>query len=416
MRVSDCPLFSSYLNNKVDIMALDDSSFDFSKEVDRHGTFCTQWDYVQDRFGQADLLPFTISDMDFETAPCITDAIKKRMEHGVLGYSRWNHDTFKSAITEWFKKRYQSEMDSDSIVYGPSVIYIISQLVQQWSQPGDGVLVHSPAYDAFGHMLSANYRQMLTTPLSKIDGHFEINWQHFEAQLSLPKCKILLLCNPQNPTGRVWRLDELKKMAQMCAQHGVKVISDDIHMDMAFDSYTPWSKVAFNDQWALVTSGSKSFNIPALTGAYAFIPNKESRASYLTQLKAAHGLSSPAILSVIAHIHAYQQGDAWLDALKKYLHENLTYVSRQLSIHFPSIDYQVPEGTYLAWIDLNPLHIDMDALQRILISDYKVAIMRGDTYGKEGEGYIRLNVGCPRSKLTKGLEALIMAIKQLQNM
>ncbi|MCF7355291.1 MalY/PatB family protein [Vibrio sp. CK2-1] len=389
--------------------------FDFSRVVDRHGTFCTQWDYVQDRFGQADLLPFTISDMDFETAPCVLDALKQRMEHGVLGYSRWNHEQFKSAVTDWFAKRYDAKLSSEALVYGPSVIYIISQLIQLWSKPGDGVLVHTPAYDAFGNMLSANYRQMLTSPLIKTETSYEIDWSQFEDQAALPQCKILLLCSPQNPTGRVWTLDELQRMAQICQKHNVKVISDDIHMDMAFERYIPWSQVAKDDQWALVSSGSKSFNIPALTGAYAFIPNQEHRDAYLTQLKAAHGLSSPAILGVIAHIAAYQQGEAWLEALKQYLHGNLSYVAEQLGHAFPQLNYQVPQGTYLAWIDLKPLNIDMDALQRLLIEEHKVAIMRGDTYGKEGEGYVRLNVGCPRSKVETGLTALIAAIQTLQH-
>ncbi|GLT13053.1 MalY/PatB family protein [Vibrio algivorus] len=389
--------------------------FDFSRVVDRHGTFCTQWDYVQDRFGQADLLPFTISDMDFETAPCVLEAIKLRMEHGVLGYSRWNHDEFKGAVTRWFAKRYDAKLSSQDLVYGPSVIYIISQLVQLWSKPGDGVLVHTPAYDAFGNMLSANYRQMLTSPLMKTETSYEIDWSHFEAQAALPQCKILLLCSPQNPTGRVWTQDELQRMAEICQKYDVKVISDDIHMDMAFEPYIPWSAVAKDQQWALVSSGSKSFNIPALTGAYAFIPNQEHRDAYLTQLKAAHGLSSPSILGVIAHIAAYQQGEPWLEALKEYLYSNLSYVAEQLGHEFPQLNYQVPQGTYLAWIDLKPLNIDMDELQRLLIEEHKVAIMRGDTYGKEGEGYVRLNVGCPRSKVATGLKALIAAIKTLQH-
>lgn len=388
--------------------------FDFSQVVDRHGTFCTQWDYVQDRFGHADLLPFTISDMDFETAPCVLNAIKARLEHGVLGYSRWNHDEFKSTISGWFERRYQAKIENDHVVYGPSVIYIIAQLILQWSKPGEGVLVHTPAYDAFGNMLSANYRQMLCSPLIKINGSYEIDWVQFEAQAALPQCKILLLCSPQNPTGRVWTEQELNNMADICCRHCVKVISDDIHMDMAFKPYIPWSKVARNDQWALVSSGSKSFNIPALTGAYALIPNDTSRHAYLDQLKAAHGLSSPAILGVIAHIAAYQEGDEWLEALKAYLYANLIYVSEQLNKCLPELNYQVPQGTYLAWLDLNPLNIDMDELQRILIDDYKVAIMRGDTYGKEGQGYIRLNVGCPRSKVEVGVNALLGAINQLK--
>lgn len=388
--------------------------FDFSTPVNRYGTYCTQWDYVQDRFGEADLLPFTISDMDFETAPCIQQALQQRLTHGVLGYSRWNHDDFKQAVTDWFAKRYQAHLDQETLVYGPSVIYIISQLITQWSKAGEGVLVHTPAYDAFGNMLEANQRTLLASPLIKTAQGYEVDWKQFEQQAAREECKVLLLCSPHNPTGRVWRRNELERMADICQRHSVKVISDDIHMDMAYSRYLPWSEVATNKDWALVSSGSKSFNIPALTGAYTFIPNPETREQYLKQLKAAHGLSSPSILGVIAHIAAYQQGDEWLDELKGYLQQNLIKVAERLNSAFPEINYHVPEGTYLAWIDLNPLNIDMDALQRVLIHNHKVAIMRGDTYGEEGKGYIRLNVGCPKSKVDAGLDALITAIEQIQ--
>ncbi|MCQ1060487.1 pyridoxal phosphate-dependent aminotransferase [Photobacterium sp. ZSDE20] len=388
--------------------------FDFSTPVNRYGTYCTQWDYVQDRFGEADLLPFTISDMDFETAPCIQQALQQRLAHGVLGYSRWNHNDFKQAVTGWFAKRYQAELDQEALVYGPSVIYIISQLITQWSQPGDGILVHTPAYDAFGNMLEANQRQLLPSPLLKTAQGYDIDWQQFEQQAARQECKVLLLCSPHNPTGRVWRRNELERMADICQRHSVKVISDDIHMDMAYSQYLPWSEIATGKDWALVSSGSKSFNIPALTGAYAFIPNSESREHYLKKLKAAHGLSSPSILGIIAHIAAYQQADDWLDALKDYLQQNLITVAERFNNALPEVNYQVPEGTYLAWIDLNPLNIDMDALQQVLIHEHKVAIMRGDTYGEEGKGYIRLNVGCPLSKVEAGLDALITAIKQIQ--
>ncbi|WP_087026755.1 MalY/PatB family protein [Thaumasiovibrio subtropicus] len=386
--------------------------FDFDTPIDRLGTYCTQWDYVEDRFGKKDLLPFTISDMDFETAPCIQAALQARLAHGVLGYSRWNHADFKQAITGWFLRRYGADLDADHLVYGPSVIYIISQLIEEWSARGEGVLVHTPAYDAFEKMITANGRHMLVSPLIKTAQSYEINWPQFEAQAAREDCKVLLLCSPQNPTGRVWTTAELLRMAEICQRYGVKVISDDIHMDMAFEPYVPWSEVAADNQWALVSSGSKSFNIPALTGAYAFIADPSARAQYLTQLKAAHGLSSPSILGVIAHISAYTEGDAWLDSLKSYLQANLQYVEKTLNQAFPELNYRAPQGTYLAWIDLSPLHIDMDALQRCLIDDYEVAIMRGDTYGDEGEGYVRLNVGCPRVKVARGMEALIGALQK----
>lgn len=390
---------------------------DFDRVVDRHGTYCTQWDYVADRFGHADLLPFTISDMDFATAPCIRQTLATRLEHGVFGYSRWDHGDFKGAVSNWFARRHGATLAPETLIYGPSVIYVIAQLVKIWSAAGDGVLVHTPAYDAFGNMLAANDRVLLPCPLLKKEGSYQIDWACFEQQAARPDCRILLLCNPHNPTGRVWTREELRRMADICQRYRVNVISDDIHMDVNFVPYLPWSEVARNDNWALVSSGSKSFNIPALGAAYAFIANADARAAYLKLLKAAHGLSSPPILGVLAHISAYRDGDAWLDALKSYLHSNLVYLATRLNAAFPAIDYRAPDGTYLAWIDLRGLGIDsaerMDELQRLLVEKYHVAIMRGDTYGVEGTGYVRLNVGCPRSKVERGLDALIGALEEL---
>lgn len=389
--------------------------FDFSKVVDRHGTWCTQWDYVADRFGSPDLLPFTISDMDFATAPCILEALTQRLSHGVLGYSRWKNDEFLAAISHWFLSRHNTQIDPQSLVYGPSVIYMVSELIRQWSSAGDAVVIHTPAYDAFYKAIEGNQRQVCAVGLEKrADGWF-CDMVALEKALSRPESKILLLCSPQNPTGKVWTREELETMAELCQRHGVKVISDEIHMDMVWSDrpHIPWSNVA-RGSWALLTSGSKSFNIPALTGAYGLIEDAQSRNDYLSALKGRDGLSSPAVLALSAHIAAYQQGASWLDALRDYLVSNLHYVARELNAAFPELNWQIPQSTYLAWIDLRPLNIDDHALQDVLIHQQKVAIMPGYTYGEEGRGFVRLNAGCPRSKLEKGVQGLINAIRSVR--
>ncbi|EGT0637572.1 pyridoxal phosphate-dependent aminotransferase [Citrobacter werkmanii] len=389
--------------------------FDFSKVVDRHGTWCTQWDYVADRFGSADLLPFTISDMDFATAPCILEALTQRLSHGVLGYSRWKNDEFLAAIQHWFLTRHNTKIDPQSLVYGPSVIYMVSELIRQWSSAGDAVVIHTPAYDAFYKAIEGNQRVVRAVELEKRTDGWYCDMVALENALSRPESKILLLCSPQNPTGKVWRRDELETMAELCQRHGVKVISDEIHMDMVWGDHPhiPWSNVA-RDSWALLTSGSKSFNIPALTGAYGIIEDAQSRNDYLSALKGRDGLSSPAVLALTAHIAAYQQGASWLDALRDYLASNLHYVARELNAAFPELSWQVPQSTYLAWIDLRPLNIDDHTLQEALIHQQKVAIMPGYTYGEEGRGFVRLNAGCPRSKLEKGVQGLINAIRTIR--
>ncbi|MFD5284824.1 MalY/PatB family protein [Streptomyces rubrogriseus] len=379
--------------------------YDFDTPVDRHGTWCTQWDYVQDRFGVPDLLPFTISDMDFETAPEVLAALRGRLDHGVLGYSRWRQDDFLSAIVHWYAARHGTAVDPGSIVYAPSVVYQVSRLLHLWSRPGDGVVAHTPMYDAFPRTVAASGRRLLECPLD--------DWAELERLLALPDTAVLLLCSPHNPTGRVWSAAELDRMARLCVRHGVAVVSDEIHSDLAHAPHLhrPWVRHGGDGRWAVVTSASKSFNIPALTGSYGIIGDPASRDAYLRQLKDADGLSSPAVLSLVGHIAAYREGAPWLDALRTYLAGNLVMVADRLREAFPGLDWRPPQAGYLAWIDLRPLGVDDEELQRELVEVEKVAVMPGAAYGSPGR--VRLNVGCPRSKAEAGVEALVRALGRL---
>ncbi|WP_411143465.1 MalY/PatB family protein [Streptomyces sp. x-80] len=383
------------------------AAYDFDTPVDRHGTWCTQWDYVEDRFGAPDLLPFTISDMDFETAPEVLDALRGRLAHGVLGYSRWRHADFLSAVRHWYATRYATDIAEDRIVYGPSVIYQVSQLLRMWSRPGDGIVVHTPAYDAFPKTVAAHGRELRGCPLG--------DDAELERLLALPDSSVLLLCSPHNPTGHVWTAGELTRLAELCARHGVAVISDEIHADLARDGHPhlPWARFG-SGRWAVVTSASKSFNIPALTGSYGILGSDADRDAYLHRLKDADGLSSPAVLSVAGHIAAYRHGAPWLDALRAYLDGNLRLVAERLGAAFPELAWQPPQAGYLAWIDLRPLGVPEAALQRELIERQRVAIMPGSTYGPAGEGFVRLNVGCPRTKAAAGIDALVRALTALR--
>ncbi|MEF1261992.1 aminotransferase class I/II-fold pyridoxal phosphate-dependent enzyme [Vibrio harveyi] len=322
-------------------------NFDFDTPIDRTGTYCTQWDYVQDRFGKAGLLPFTISDMDFAAPEPVMNVLKQRLEHPVLGYSRWNHEDFKSAIRYWYQTRFDCEIDTQQVVYGPSVIYIVSKLIEQWSQPGQGVVFHTPAYDAFDKMIEGQDRTCVRSPLIK----------------------------------------------------------------QCFKRHVPYVGGGCSQDWAVVTSASKSFNIPALNGAYALIADSPTRERYLHKLKEVDGLSSPSIMGVLGTMAAYRHGEPWLKALNEYVLANHQYVKEALESAFPEVSYLVPDATYLAWIDLSVLNLDMTLLNQALIERFNVAIMSGDVYGDSGKGYLRLNLGCPRSKVEQGVSALIQAIK-----
>lgn len=388
--------------------------FDFNTPIDRKGTWCTQWDYVQDRFGIANLVPFTISDMDFKIAPCIEEALHRRITHGVLGYSRWKNEEYLDAIKYWYSSQFNATVDTNMIVYGPSVIYMVAKLINLWSQQNDSIVVHTPAYDAFYKTIIGNKRKIEACPLIKRDNSWYCDMNYLETLLAKKEVKILLLCNPHNPTGKVWSKEELAIIAALCEKYHVNVISDEIHMDMVWKgSHNPWCQYGKNS-WAVLSSASKSFNIPALTGAYGLIQCEKTRENYLNQIKACDGVSSPAVLSLVATIAAYKEGHIWLNELKNYLYNNLDFVAKQLNHAFPQLDYAIPDSTYLAWIDLRKLNIDDIKLQENLIHEQGVAIMPGYTYGPEGNQFLRLNIGCPRSKVETGVNAIINAIKALE--
>ena len=383
-------------------------TFDFDAVVDRRGTWCTQWDYVADRFGAADLLPFTISDMDLPTAPAVIAALRARLDHPVLGYSRWRTDDFLSAVQHWYAHRYQTTIDRTWITYAPSVIYQVARLVGLWSRPGDGVVVHTPCYDAFPKTIAASGRELRRVAMG--------DWDGLDQELARADSAVLLLCSPHNPTGHVWTEAELVRIADLCARHGVAVISDEIHSDLTHPPHrhSVFARVAAEladpPAWAVVTSASKSFNIPALTGSYGLIPDEQTRQAYLAALSG-DGLSSPAVLGLVATVAAYREGGPWLDDLRNYLWDNLILVQQRLTEAFPRLGWQPPQAGYLAWIDVSPLGVDDDALQRDLTGAEKLAIMPGGTYGSAG--HLRLNVGCPRSKVERGLDGLIRSLQRL---
>ncbi|MFD9750854.1 MalY/PatB family protein [[Kitasatospora] papulosa] len=391
--------------------------YDFDTVIDRRGTWCVQWDGVADRFGVDGLLPFTISDMDFETAPEVLAALRARLDHGVLGYTTWQQDDFLSAVAHWYGTRYGTDLDTGRLVYGPSVLSQLSQLLQMWTSEGEGVVVHTPTYDGFRKAVLGLGRELRGVPLGDTEA--------LERELARADAKVLVLCSPHNPTGRVWTEAELREMAELARRHGAAVISDEIHADFVHDGHVhvPYAWIAdaagagdgrgpADGRWAVITSASKSFNFPALTGSYGIIGDPVDRAEYLRRMETAEGLASPAVLSLTAHIAAYREGAAWLDAVRAYVTGNLAMVAERLDAEFPELAWVPPQAGYLAWIDLRPLGVDEEALQRVLIEREKVAIMPGSVYG--APGFLRLNLGCPRSKAEAGVSALVRGLRTVR--
>ncbi|WP_308368349.1 MalY/PatB family protein [Streptomyces sp. ISL-36] len=385
------------------------TTYDFDRETDRRGTWSVQWDDIADRFGVGDLLPFTISDMDIASPPEVLAALRERVEHGVFGYTDWRLGEFREAIRHWYATRHDTALDVSALVYAPSVLSQLSQLLQMWTEPGDGVVVHTPTYDGFRKAVTGLGRELRGVPIGDTEA--------LEAELARPDAAMLLLCSPHNPTGRVWREDELAEFARLAERHGVAVVSDEIHADLVTDGHRhlPFSRFAGTGrgrQWALITSGTKSFNFPALTGSYGIIGDPDERETFVRRMETGEGLASPAVLSLTAHITAYRQGGPWLDELRAYVAGTMRLLAERLADGLPGVEWTPPQAGYLAWIDLRPLGIDEAALQRELVETEKVAIMPGGVYGSPG--FVRLNVGCPRKKAERGVEALVRAAGRLR--
>ncbi|MFG3347551.1 MalY/PatB family protein [Streptomyces sp. NPDC048018] len=384
--------------------------FDFDRQIDRQGTWSVQWDGIADRFGVSDLLPFTISDMDFASPPAVLDALRERVDHGVFGYTDWRLGEFREAVRDWYARRYGTAVDPESMVYAPSVLSQLSQLLQMWTGPGDGVVVHTPTYDGFRKAVTGLGRELRGVPVGDLDA--------LERELARPDSRMLLLCSPHNPTGRVWRAEELKEFARLAERHGAAVVSDEIHADLTGEGHrhVPWAAIAEpgrGRRWALITSGTKAFNFPALSGSYGFLGDPDERVAFVRRMETGEGLASPAVLSLTAHIAAYRHGAPWLDALRGYVAGTMDLVRERLTAGLPDIDWSPPQAGYLAWIDLRPLGIDESALQEELVSAERVAIMPGGTYGTPG--FVRLNVGCPRAKAERGVDALVRVAARLRS-
>lgn len=384
----------------------------FDEINDRKGTYCTQWDYIEDRFGKSGLLPFSISDTDFKIPEPITKQLEKILEHQIFGYTRWNHDDFKGSIQGFFQRRFDCHIEKDWVVYSPSVIYSVSVLLRLLSQDNDTVLCFNPMYDAFFNVVEKNKRNLISCHLN--NETFQIDFHDFENKIK--DCQVLLLCSPHNPTGRVWTSEELQHIIKICQKYQVKIISDEIHMDVILTNrkHQPILKyLSQYNQLYLVSSSSKTMNTPGLGGSYAIIPNQEIKKQFLIQTKEKDFVNSANIMGMHACMVGYTQCDNYIDQLVDYIKGNMRYVETYLKENIPDFTFHIPESTYLAWIDVRKAPFSMDEIQKAFIEIGEIAIMDGKVYGDNGIGFLRMNCGCPRSKLEEGLKRMKKAMDAL---
>ena len=379
--------------------------FDFDEIVVRRGTNSYKWDLPKGE----DIIPMWVADMDFKTAPCIIDALKQRVEHGIFGYT-FVPDSYYDAIINWFKRRHQWHIEREDILYTSGVVPAIACTLKATTMPGEKVLVQTPVYNCFFSAIKNSGCEVSENPLRREGDSYVIDFDDFERRCSDEKTTVFLLCNPHNPAGRVWRKDELRRMNDICLKHHVKVIADEIHCELVMPGHTfqPFAAVdeACRDNSVVLNSPSKAFNIAGLQIANIVCHDAEWR----RRINRAININEVCDVNpfgVIALQAAYNDGGEWLDALNQYIHENYLALKDFFRERLPRLEGCRLEGTYLAWINLSRIPITADEAARRLLGNAKVMLNSGTMYGREaGNSYLRINLACPRSTLMEGLKRI----------
>lgn len=380
----------------------------FDTAPSRLGTASYKWDSQE-----SDVLPMWVADMDFRTSPEIIEALEKRVAHGIFGYTRVPEVYYRACI-DWFERRHGWRFERDWVIYTSGVVPAVSAIIKAMTAPGDKVVLQTPAYNCFYSSIRNNGCGTVPAPLVYgSDGSYNIDFEGLEALLERPDSKAFILCNPHNPTGRVWTAAELHRMATMCQRHGVFVIADEIHCELTYPGhdYTPFGSVCTPEMLANCTvclSPSKAFNIAGLQIAniVAFDPEVRNRIDRAININEVCDVNP---FGVAATIAAYNHSERWLDALRRYLWDNYCYVCEVLGREMPDFKITPLEGTYLVWINITATGLRSDEFCRILEEKHRIRLSPGTIYGPGGEDFVRLNIACPRSTLAEGLRRLTAA-------
>lgn len=377
--------------------------FDFDRLVERRGSNCVKWDS-----SAAEVLPMWVADMDFTAAPCILDALRRRVEHGVFGYTHVP-EAYYQAVVDWFDRRHGWCIDPASIIYTSGVVPAVSAIIKAMTQPGDGVIVQTPVYNCFFSSIRNNGCHVLSAPLVYSQEGYTIDLDALENLASRPDAKVLLLCNPHNPAGRVWTREELQRMADICLRHNVFVISDEIHCELTYagHDYTPYNTLGdvYARRSAVCVSPSKAFNIAGLQIANIVAVDSVVRAAIDRAINI-NEVCDVNPFGVEALIAAYNRGSEWLDALRSYLYGNYCLVRDFFAENLPDYPVTPLEGTYLVWIDCRAAGVSSDELAQRLIDSERLRLSPGTIYGEGGERFLRLNIACPRSRVAEALNRL----------
>lgn len=388
--------------------------YDFDEVIERRGTDSVKWDGVKKVWGRDDLLPMWVADMDFRTAPFVVEALKKRLEHEVLGYTFASEEWYISIIN-WLQQRYGWTIRKEMLTFTPGIVRGLAFVIQCFTKKGDKVMVMPPVYHPFFLVTKNNGREVVYSPLELRDNQYYIDFDRFRADVQ--GCKMLILSNPHNPGGRVWTKEELAQIAAICHESGTLVISDEIHADLTLPGYQHTTFALVSEQARMNSivfmSPSKAFNMPGVASSYAIIENDEIRHHFREFMEASEFCEGHlfAYLTVAA---AYSNGTEWLDQVVAYIQSNIDFTETYLKENIPAINMIRPQASYLIFLDCRGLGLDHEGLADFFVNDARLALNDGSMFGKEGKGFMRINVACPRSVLQKALEQLKAAVKAVQ--
>ncbi len=388
-----------------------DTEYNFDEIVNRKGTDSIKYDATKEFLGAADVIPMWVADMDFRTPPFIVNALKIRVEHEVYAYTLRNKQYYGS-IAGWLKRRHGWDVPEESIVFSPGIVPALNMAVLSFTRPGDRIITQPPVYFPFFNAVRDHGRELVYNPLLLKNGRLCMDFENLERTV-LTGARMIIISSPHNPGGSVWTEDELRRLADICLRHDVLIVSDEIHCDLVYKPYkhTPLASLSdeIADRCITAIAPSKTFNLSGLSTGSVIITNEELRKKFTATLNHLH-IGGGNIFGNVASQAAYTYGDEWVDKLMSYLSENLDILSGFLHKHIPQVKMLRPEATFLVWLDCTELGMDNETLNRLFLEKAGLGLNRGDMFGPGGSGFMRMNIGCTKSTLTRALHCLKDAV------
>lgn len=381
--------------------------YDLDSPVDRTGTNSIKWEFMNsmDPEARTGTLPFWVADMDFPCAQPVIEALHARVDRRIFGYSSNQTDEYHAAVCGWFRRRYGWKIPEGDVVFSPGVVPAINYLVAILTEPGDGVLIQTPVYYPFARAIRNNGRRVVENPLVNRDGRYEMDLEDLERKARASGARLLILCSPHNPVGRVWTRDELQSLGDVCERNGIVIVSDEIHCDLTRKgvAHKPLETVlpGYRDRIVTATAPSKTFNLAGMQLSNIVIHDKALRAKWNEYTERIGGMG-PSPFAIVAAQAAYDSGSEWLTQVCDYLDGNAAFLAGFLAERLPASRYRAPEGTYLVWIDLGAYGPSSEAIVKRLVREAKVLFEAGTLFGAQAEGYVRVNIACPQSLLAEG--------------